>query len=216
MPIAVSDVTARARIRLSDVVGEQWDDDALLPFVQDAYEEAARFLRSKGMNLFRKESGTIAVAAGTKTITRTGGTSYPSDLLRPIEVRWRTAGATYWDQPPLRLNDGFFADGAPGTALTLYDWRNDTIYLGVGASVNTEVQTQYEAELPVVSAPTDTILIPNSLGPIALLVASAAADSRDEVEHADRWDKLAHAQLDYVAMAEQAARRAVPARFQGQ
>ncbi len=216
MPTLVSDVTARARIHLSDVAAEQWDDTTLIPFVVAAYEEAARVLRSKGMNLFRKESGTIAVASGTKVLNRTGGTTYPTDLLRPLEIRWRTAGATYWNTPPLRLNDGFFKDEATTASLSLYDWRNDQILLANGANVNTEVQIQYEADLPAITAGSDQILIPNATGPLGFLVASYAADSRDELQHSARWDDLAHKQLELIAVEEMTARRAIGGRWQGQ
>lgn len=217
MAILVSDVTLRARVRLSDIAGEQWDDETLVPFVVDAYEEAARVLRAKGMNLFRKESSAISVPSGTKTIVRSGGSpSFPSDLLRPLEIRWRAAGAGTWNTVPLKLNEGFFQDAAPTALLSLYDYRDDTIILGVGANVNTEVQIQYEADLPALTGPTDIIKIPNSIGPLALLVASYAAESRDEMEHSARWDDLAHKQLDLIALGEQNARAAIAARWQGQ
>lgn len=216
MPIIVSNVTDRARIRLADIAGEIWDDQILVQFAIEAYEEAGRFLRGKGMHLFRRESNAISVASGTKSITRTGGTAYPSDLVRPIEIRWRPAGAGAWETTPLRINDGFFQDAAVDAKLRLYDWRDDTIFLGSGANVNTEVQIQYEADLPAIDDPGDAIRIPNSLSPLALLTAAYAADSRDEFEHSDRWDKLAHTQLEYIAAAEQHVRRSAAARWQGQ
>lgn len=217
MAILVSDVTLRARVRLSDITGETFDDETLVPFVVAAYEEAARVLRAKGMNLFRRESSAISVPSGTKTIVRSGGSPvFPSDLLRPLEIRWRAAGAGTWVTVPLKLNDGFFQDATPTASLSLYDFRDDTILLGVGASVNTEVQIQYEAELPALVDPSSTVKIPNSIDPLALLTASYAADSRDEMEHSVRWDTLAHAQLDLIAASEQNARAAIAARWQGQ
>lgn len=217
MPVSVSDITLRARVHLSDVDGEQWDDETLVPLVQAAYEDAARYLRGKGMNLFRKESSAISVTAGTTKLVRSGGSPvYPADLLRPLEIRWRAAGAGKWNTTPLRLNEGFFQDATVTADLALYDWRNDELLLGVGANVNTEVQIQYEADLTAVTQPTDTIKIPDCLGPLAFITAALAADSRDEMDHSKAWLDLGHFQLDFIALAEQQARAAASARWQGQ
>lgn len=213
MAVIVSEVHGLVRLLMGDPEGDVWDDETLLPFTKRSYRKASRFLRSGGMNLFRKQSSTITLAIGETTLSRTVAPLYPSDMLRPIEMREKpTSSGTF---VPMRSSDGFLPDRAAGTTLQIWDWRDDKI-LTLGASVSTDVQLQYEAELPTLTDASSLIYIPDGLDPVAGMIASMAARSREETAAADHWWGLAMEDLEQILRNELSVKRAHGARMGGQ
>lgn len=215
MPLPlVSEITVAARVLMGDVsqtstVGEAYPDVILIPFVARAYRYAARYLRAQGVGLFRKESAAILLAVGKTQFNRISPTPlYPSDMLRPIQLREAPAsGGTY---QIMKLSDGFLPDQPISGTLKIWDWREDELRFP-GASVDTNVQIQYESELSVVTAGTDTCLIPDSLDALAALTAAYAALSRDEKDNALALQTMAEKDLDLIAVSEKIARKAAGA-----
>jgi len=210
MSILVQNVHDLVRSMLGDVEGELWNDDALMPFTQEAYKKAARALRSSEMGIFRKQSSSVAITAGQTTITRSGSPQLPADLVRPIELRERASGSGFYT--PMNTSDGFIPSEAPAATIDIWDWFNDTIYLHA-CSANRDVEIQYEADLATVTDVDDVILIPDALGPLSKMVASMAARSRDELQHSRDWWEQAMEDLGQIAASEKRVKKGQGARF---
>lgn len=215
----VSDVTAAARPLLTDTfasgAGETYTDDVLLPFVQRAYRYAARYLRAKQVSILRYQSSPIKLAVGKTAFTRSPGTApnFPTDMVRPIMLRERPSGGGQ-KYKNMKISDNFLPDQDAGKELALFDWRNDTLEF-IGATVDVDIQMQYEADLPELTDVDDTILIPDSVDALAGLVAAFAAESRDEQTNSTRLQTNAERDLDLIAAAELLVRRAKGAQFGG-
>lgn len=205
MADTVATVHATARAILADT-GETYDDDVLFPFTKIAHRKAARALRGAGMGLFQKQSSAITVTAAVTAISRSSAPTYPSDLLRPIRLREKPTGSTYYQR--MNSSDGFLPDQAASTTgLAIWDWRNDTI-LVPACTINVDVQILYEAELAALTGPSSLIVIPDGIDPMAKMVASMVARSRDEKETAKEWWDEAMEDLAQIAAAEAAAKQA--------
>ena len=65
----VSDVTLAARALIGDTgasgAGEVYVDAVLFPFVNRAYRYAARYMRTKGVSILRKQSAAVVMAANS-------------------------------------------------------------------------------------------------------------------------------------------------------
>jgi hypothetical protein len=201
MADTVADVhsAVRALVGVGET-NEVFDDETLFPYTKIAYRKAARALRGAGMGLFQKQSSNITVTAGVTAIVRpTGSPSYPADLLRPIRLREKPAGETYFKR--MNSSDGFIPDRAAGTSLQIWDWRNDTI-LVPAASIDSTVQILYEASLAALVDPSSTIAIPDAADPLSKMVASMVARSRDELNSAGAWWTEAMEDLAQIAASE--------------
>ena len=188
--------------------GEVYDDDTLFPFTKIAYRKAARALRGAGMGLFIKQSSNITVTAGVTAISRTTPPTYPTDLLRPIRLREKPAGSTYFTN--MNSSDGFIPDRAASTTgLQIWDWRNDTI-LVPACTLEVTVQVLYEAALPELTLPSGLILIPDAVDPMAKMVCAMVARSRDEIQNSAEWWGKAMEDLAQIAAGEKAAKQARP------
>jgi len=214
----LTNVFDETRAHLADVAAEVWTDAVLLVFAQRAYRTCARYLRSKEMGLFRKQSTSVEVAAGKLGLARTGETDYPTYLtaapllLRPIELRESTVTTGPWTA--MRSSDGFTpAAAASGGPLEIWDWREDKIIFPAHAGATVYVQILYEYELAALTTGADTILIPDALDAMALMTASFAAKSRDEKGISEMFKNEATADLDLIARAESAVKKAAGARW---
>jgi hypothetical protein len=215
----LAEIYALARATLADVGSEVYTDTVLAPFTKRACHKAARYLRSEGVGLFRKESSEITVAAGTVALNRTGGTVYPTDMLRPIELKERQTTETAADFKAMRCQNGFLpADTAVGTARQIWDWINDTIVFPA-ATTESKIKIQYEAYFtdPASYTPADpattTIAIPDAGEAIALLTAAYAFQSRDERENGAAAYAQAMDDLLMIATAEKNVATARAARY---
>jgi hypothetical protein len=214
----VSDINATTRAKLSDNgstgagTGEVYTDAVLLPFVNMAYRYAARYLRTKGMGLLRKQSVAIAVTIGQTALTRSPGAApnFPADMLRPIALRERPTGGGVGTYTRMNSSDNFLPDRAAGPKLLLWDWRGDTIQF-IGSTVNEDVQLQYEGDLAPLAGPSDTVLIPDGIDALACLTASFAAESRDEGENSEKLRQLGERDLDLIVAAELMLKKAAGA-----
>ena len=206
MADTVADVhsAVRALVGIGET-NEVFDDDTLFPYTKIAYRKAARALRAAGMGLFQKQSSNINVVAGISSIGRTASPTYPTDLLRPIRLREKPTGSTYFQR--MNSSDGFIPDRSPLTSLGIWDWRNDTILLAP-ASVDSTVQILYEATLVALVDPSSTIVIPDTVDPLAKMVASMVARSREELQSATAWWGEAMEDLAQIAASEKATKTA--------
>ena len=214
----VSDITAATRAIVCDNgsngagAGEVYTDAVLIPFVNRAYRYAARYLRAKGVALLRKQSAAIAVTAGQTALTRSpaAAPNFPADMLRPLAIRERPTGGAVGTYTMMKSSENFLPDKALVAKLGLWDWRGDTVQF-MGATVNVDVQLQYEGELAAVTVAGDTILIPDGIDALAGLTASYAAESRDEMENSEKLRQVAERDLDLIVAGELMLKRAAGA-----
>lgn len=216
----LAEIYETARATLADTSSEAFTDTVLSPFAKRACQKAARYLRSQGVSLFRKQSANISVSAATVQLARSGGTTYPTDMLRPIEIRERLATETDADFKPMRCQPGFLpAEVAVSANRQYWDWINDTIVFPA-ASANSILQIQYEAYFTdpasYITNPASTnIAIPEAGEAIGLLIAAYAFYSRDEVNNGDRAYQQAMDDLGMIAAAEKAVETSRAARYGG-
>lgn len=193
-------------------------DVELQDFVRTGYRAAARYLRAQGMGLLRVQSSAISVATNATSIGRATTPALPTDLIRPIELRERTAAivspstaAGPWTT--MRSSDGFIPTAGAGTTLDVWDWRGDAIIFRGNSVTAIEVTILYEAELPALTYASSSILIPDGLDAIAWLGASFAAADGGKKALSDEWKALASADLDLIAKSETKVRKAAAARW---
>ncbi len=208
----LTNVFDETRAHLADVAAEVWTDGVLLVFAQRAYRTCARYLRSKDMGLFRRQSASITVVSGTSGIGRGTTPALPALLLRPIELRESRVITGPWTA--MRSSAGFTPeDAASGGPLEIWDWREDQIIFPAHTGVTVYVQILYEYELAALTTGTDPILIPDALDALALMTASFVAKSRDEKGISEMFKAEATADLDLIARAEAAVKKAAGARW---
>ena len=213
----LAEIYEMARATLADVGGDVYTDTVLSPFAKRACQKAARYLRSQGVSLFRKESTNISVAAATVKLERTAGTTYPTDMLRPIEIRERLATETDADFKSMRCQNGFIpTDQTPGSLRQIWDWLGDTIVFPAGTA-NSVFRIQYEAYFvdPVsYTIPGSTLIaMPEAGEAIALLIAAYAFYSRDEQANGDKAYAQGMEDLSMIATAEKNVATARAARY---
>lgn len=121
MAILVSDVNTRVRGLVADSATDWTTSAILLPYINAAYFEVATQLRARGATLFRKTSNII-----TGPTAPLGRGSYPSDLIRPIEVVERVAGTGLFVR--MSQSTGFYNDRAATALYGQWDWKNDSLY----------------------------------------------------------------------------------------
>lgn len=186
----LGEIYEAARATLADVAGDVYTDTVLAPFAKRACHKAARYLRSRGSSIFRKEATGISALSTTTQLERTAGGSavtYPADMLRPLELREKLAADT--EYKALRCQNGFLPSDVPvGSYRQYWDWISDKIVFPAGTAATT-LQLQYEAGFTdpaswTSSPGTTTIQIPEAGDAIAWLVAAYAFASRDERENA--------------------------------
>lgn len=193
-------------------------DADLMPFIRAAYREVARRLRAEGATLFRRTSAAITVTAGTTALLRSSGTQYPSDLVRPLEVMERENVVPFFDvgrYHRMSKSTGLFEDRAQTSLLQEWEWKDDGIRFGPGASADVQVKIEYDAALPELDKSTDILLIPDSADTVAYLAASYAMGARvgqDPAVH-DRVEKRAQASVAALIAGEAAVRQPITGRW---
>ncbi len=217
----LADVYTETRAHLADVAAEVWTDGVLLPFTNRAYRTCARYLRSKDTGIFRRESAPISVATTDVGLARTAVTNYPTYLtaapllLRPIEIREAlSGGSATWTA--MRSSDGFMPIDAKVAPLEIWDWRNDRIIFPSHTAGTVLLQILYDADLTEFTSATSsgqTVAIPDALDALALMTASFVAKSRDEKGISEMFKAEATADLDLIARAEAAVKKAAGARW---
>ena len=214
----LAEIYEMARATLADVSGDVYTDTVLSTFVKRAYQKSGRYLRSQGMSLYRKESAAISVPAATTSLARTGGTTYPTDMIRPIEIREKVATDPTANYVAMRCQQGFIpADVAAKSTREYYDWVGDAIVFPAG-TVNSTMQIQYEAYLPdpnswTTNTSATTLPIPEAGEAIAVLAAAYAFYSRDEKANGDTAFQQAIEDLQMIADAEARVKVAQAARY---
>jgi hypothetical protein len=214
----LAEIYEMSRATLADVGGDVYTDTVLSTFVKRAYQKAGRYLRAQGMSLYRKESAAISVNAAVTSLARTGGSTYPADMIRPIEIREKVATDPATNYVAMRCQQGFIpADVAAKTTREYYDWIGDTVVFPAG-TVNSTMQIQYEAYLPdpnswITNPASTTLPIPEAGEAIAVLAAAYAFYSRDEKNNGDAAFGQALEDLQMIADAEARVKTAQAARY---
>ena len=140
MPIVlVSDVFARAAAMCNDPAKSVVKDDVMLPHAQKAYDDLQDSLQDNGINTIEEVSGTVVVLANVVSLATAG--TLPADLLDPIELFERSAGALEWTPMTNRTGEGLPERVATDT-LGDWEWREDDIKF-VGATAARDVRIRY-------------------------------------------------------------------------
>lgn len=177
--VSVQSILRFAAPIVNEYVEEGLKDADLLPFIRVAYRDIVRRLRAEGLSVFRRTSAAITITSGTKALLRSGGTTYPSDLVRPLEVMERVSGVGTYVR--MSQSEGLFEDRTTTALMQEWEWKDDGIRF-VGASGDVQVILEYEASLPELLTPGDAILIPESYDTIAYLAAAYALAPRPNVD----------------------------------
>lgn len=204
------DVCVAARAWLGDrrTPPDTWTNAALLPYVQRAYEALANRLRAEDITLFRRESSTLAVNAGVTTLTR-AAPSFPTDLLRPLELQERPAAGGTWK--PMIYAEGYFEDRPAIATLEKWAWRDDQFFFPA-ASQNNVIRCQYEADLPALTAEGSVVKIQAAVEAVARLACLCLAVSKKQAEDVALFTQLAEVEISQIVKGEKVYRQALKAR----
>lgn len=211
--------TVQAALRLAsslinDNQAPKLNDSQIFGHIRSAYRDIVRRLRAEGVKLFRRTSSAITVPSGTKALLRSSGTTYPSDLMRPLELMEKVTGGggTY---RRMSQNVGLFDDRAATALLQNWEWKDDGIRFGAGASGDVDVVIEYEATVSELVDSRDTFAVPDCIDAVAYLAASYAMAARagQDPAVAARVDARAQASVAALVSSELGVQRALEGRW---
>lgn len=151
MPVLASDVMGDAAAVLNDVARNLYTNTIQLPYIGMANGELQDVLLSYGIDIQRKNSAAIDVAAGALVV------ALPADFLVPIKLYERADGSTSEaDWVPMHEQDSLVGFMQTST-LGVWSFYDNKVNLA-GSTVNREVLMEYERSLASVataSSPVD-------------------------------------------------------------
>jgi hypothetical protein len=176
MSVAASVVLNTARTYLNDDAATNWQDQLLIPKLQQAHRELQQMLRAAGCPVMKTTSADIPVPISTTPTTVT----LPTDLVEPIRLWEKVHGAattTYvqmTEADPLPLV-------AQATQLVYWQWVDETIAV-LGATAEQDVRILYWRALAIPAVNTDLINFINGemyLSPRTAALAALSAGNAD-------------------------------------
>lgn len=204
-PPVVTDVITAAQVLLTETLSEAFDSTTLLPFAVQANRQLADYLVGHDATYFRTEASPITVAISTTptTISRGGGTGFPTDLIRPVELRERPLGGAVGTYTSMMDNGAsFFSDATSTDAQRCNSWRWVKGVIQVGPSTTArEVQIMYDARVDV-AAGADALPVPGSLQAVTFWTVMLALASRDEPTLAGFYKTLGEESANLLLGAE--------------
>lgn len=134
---------------------------------------------------------------------------YPSDLVRPQQMRERTAttptvaAGTY---QLMSMNDGTLPDLAAALNRQVFDWRNQTLVFNASTVIR-DMQILYEFEVPILRMPYQEVLIPEGYTVVAFRAAAYAAGSIGKMDQATNNMETSKLALGRITTNEMAIRK---------
>jgi len=167
-------VMDRARVHLNDKDGQIFNDIALLPILQSAYDELAEMYEENSLPTTNKKSGTLVILQGMVDIGNGTGPALPLDLIEVQGVFERTFGSSENFIPVTKM-DFLPRFNTLSSQLLYYTWQGQAIRFN-GANTDREVQLDYIANTfnPIIS-PSSVINILNCKTALAYRTAGIAA-----------------------------------------
>jgi hypothetical protein len=140
-------VTALAQSILNDAVGDYWNFDLLLPFLQLAFGDMTDQLQLNEVPVTRQTNVILTVPAGTTVIAFGTMPSLPEDFKLPLSVEERLAGQDNTDWIPVRECDDV-PDDIVTELLRWYWWDGNQLNF-LGSTVDEDIKLKYESNLHV-------------------------------------------------------------------
>lgn len=140
---------------------------------------------------------------------------YPSDLVRPQQMRERTATTPTVAAGTYQLmswNDGFIPDQTDGTNRQLFDWRNQTIVFD-GATAIRDMQILYESDVTILRMPYQQMLIPEGYTVVAFRAAAYAAASVGKGDRTTAYMQISKDAMERIVRNEMAIRKGWPTQW---
>jgi hypothetical protein len=177
MGYTAADVIAAAKPLLVDRSEQVFDDELILLALALANRDLATAIRAGGIPAYRKTSDELTVPSGTTAVGRATTPPLPADFQRPIEVTERVSGEGYYKR---MSQSDWRMDHRPATALNQqWQWRGDEIVLP-GASGDTQIRIEYEADVPDILAAEDVVFLSDSLDALAYATCAILVRERGQ------------------------------------
>ena len=172
MAYTAAEPLLEAKVLLNDPSGTIYPDEKLIPLMQKAYRELQTQLILNGVPVVKEFTMGTAIPVPIGTISLGDGSGLPNDLVYPIELTERAAGSTV--SASLMYEKAWDQNAAPGTSLSNWNWREETIYF-LGATQDREVFIKYMKGLTRISDATSPIEVMNATTYLAARTAAIAA-----------------------------------------
>ncbi len=163
MGYTLSSIIPRITARLNDTAQDNFTNDVILPYAQDAADELQLQLELYGALVLEKMSPIIKVPQFTGAV----GTSQdllslgllPNDMLEPQKVEERLSGSTdlFYDMTRRMWEPNIL----PTDSLRYWDYREENIFF-IGATTVRDIKLYYLKRLIVVSDINSVISVNNS------------------------------------------------------
>jgi len=210
MIVTVGQVLQTAATHLNDSQRKFWQDDVLITFLQEAYRDLSIELYLNGLPTTDKTIILPNFMAGSTIIGPATTPAIPSDIVLPVKLWERDAGAQFEDFIEM-LRKKWEPSYQPDQDLNYWLWQGQNLVF-VGATANKDIRLDYEASLPMVESTSDTIGFINGEIYLAPKTAAYAAKSINRNAFAELKDGEAFVKLDKIIAANVKNQQAIPVR----
>lgn len=164
-------VLDRARAALNDRQGQLFNDDVLLPFLNNAWEDLQSEMQVNGLPAVYNATAALTITAGATVISTTSTPPLPTDIIEPQNLYEK--GTTETDWIPMTEFPGLLPT-RQGQKLGIWQWKEEEIKL-VGATANRDILIEYLKSFPEVIGPSTQIPLAGTKLFLAYKTAAEAA-----------------------------------------
>jgi len=193
-------IVATAQRLLGDPQGTLIDLTFLTGYVNDAQHAVLNKLRANGLERFRRIAlfnGATTIPANMTAITTSSTPPLPSDLLEPMQIWEKIAGAADTDYMLMSLVRERLPNTVPESNLRVWAWFDNQIQM-TGATQATDIKIDYVASFGDYAGGSDTVPVANTDLPIALKTCAMFCDGRLDTEAAMRFEAQAEEQMRLI------------------
>lgn len=156
-------------------------DTQLLGFIRVAFEEIRLKLVERGHTGVRGEWDLTNVPAAMVILDATSTPPLPTDMVVPLRLWERIAGATNQWQPMLEVKDHLPPNASASDKRVWWEWREGALHF-LAASGLTDIRIHGYSRLDNVNMPLDVVGLPDLVNPISFKAASLALAGNEYYE----------------------------------
>jgi hypothetical protein len=183
---------------------------ALIPFLQEAFRDLQNELFLNGLPVLHKTALLLNFPAGTTALTLTSTPALPSDIIVPVTLFERDAGASAEDFDEM-VEKSWLPEEQQDEELTYWQWEGQQINF-LGATTARDLQLNYDAGLPLPALFADTLGFTDAEFYIAPKTAAYAAESIDRYKRGETLHAQAESKLSKIIRANVKNQQSLPVR----
>lgn len=199
MGAIVAQVLDSARTHLNDDEATLWNDQKLIPKLQEAYRELMSQLYLSGVPLTYATTSVLTVPADLvdgHNVDMSAVSGYPTNIIEPIYMKERSVGQLNTDFVDMTEVD-FLPNLQKSTELIWWCWQGQKIML-LGALNAVEVQLRYMGSLVPPTKVTDDIVVIMGELYLSYRTASLAMEAARQFDVAYKLYSVAKGHLDTI------------------